>query len=167
MRTASIGGRSENRMPGGRWRRGPANETGETRSDQTGSVRMFKPSVWMRTVEWLMKVTRVFPAFTRSGGRGPGGVLVKGSHGPRSRFVIQRRKSEKLWWIGSIERKRFPSKCGPAGPRQRGAENAQPAATRANPAAPVRPAAIRRERRDMAAVAACEEGDLFRSACAD
>src|SRR5437870_2544897 len=118
---ASRGGRSGKEIPGGRWRLGPAHETGETRSDQTGSVKRFKPSIWTSTVEWLTKVTRSLPSLTRAGGLAPGGVLVKSRHGPRSRCVIHRRNRENRSSSGSIERKRLPSKFGRTGPRQRGA----------------------------------------------
>ena len=37
---------------------GPAKDSGETRSDQTGSVRMFSPATWMSRVAWPTMVTR-------------------------------------------------------------------------------------------------------------
>ena len=43
--TTSIGGRSSKRRPGARCLLGPAQVNGLARSDQIGSVRMFKPAV--------------------------------------------------------------------------------------------------------------------------
>lgn len=57
MSVRSIGGRSSNRIAGGTSRRGPANETGDARSDQTGSVRMLSPRHWSRKELWPTHVT--------------------------------------------------------------------------------------------------------------
>src|SRR4051794_37764894 len=45
-------------MPGGLTRFGPAKESGEARGDQTGSVRMLSPAVWISSVEWPTMVSR-------------------------------------------------------------------------------------------------------------
>ena len=45
-------------MPGALTRRGPAKETGETRSDHTGSVRKVSPPAWMSIVACPTMVTR-------------------------------------------------------------------------------------------------------------
>src|SRR5450759_3116651 len=69
------------------------------------------PSIWRRTVEWLTNATRIRPPPTCRGGAGPGGASVNSLHGPRSRSVIQRRKSPTPWSSGDPgDEKRFPSK---------------------------------------------------------
>src|SRR5580704_4405000 len=55
---ASSGGRFSIATGGGWNRRGPANETGDTRSPQTGSVRTRRPSISSSVVEWPSHVTR-------------------------------------------------------------------------------------------------------------
>ena len=107
-RTASIGGRSSKRSPGGRWRRGPTTAT--ERSAQVGSVRMLTPSIWMRNVAWLTHVTRRRPSVTHTGGGGPGGVSVKSRHGPRRDVAVRRAQSRKPVVSGSGWWKRCPSK---------------------------------------------------------
>src|ERR1700728_753517 len=95
MRRQSMGGRSSKRMPGARWRLGPEKLTGLTRWDQTGSVRMLRPSVWSNTVEWFTKVTRSSLPSTRDGGFGPGAESIHLRHGPILRFVIHLRAEPK------------------------------------------------------------------------
>ena len=54
----SIGGSASSARPGGTRRRGPANETGETRSAKTGSVSTLRPPIWMKKLECPIQVMR-------------------------------------------------------------------------------------------------------------
>ena len=48
--------------------RRPTKEKGEARSDQIGSVRMLRPSIWTSTVAWPIQVTRISSPATAGGG---------------------------------------------------------------------------------------------------
>ena len=85
-------------MPGGRTRFGPNHVVGPARSDQMGSVRMFRLSIWIKTVEWLTNVTRRSPPPIRSGGGGPGDTWFESFHAPGSRLKRQRTKSLNPWF---------------------------------------------------------------------
>ena len=95
--TASMRGRSSNRIPGGRCLFGPANETGEHRSDQIGSVRTFTPSIWISIVAWFTNVTLSLPPSTRSGGFGPGGASTHPRQRPGSRVSRHLRNDPSPW----------------------------------------------------------------------
>jgi hypothetical protein len=56
-------------MPGSLTRFGPAKLTGETRSDQTGSISTFNPAVWISRVACPTKEMRQDLSSMRGGGR--------------------------------------------------------------------------------------------------
>lgn len=60
----SIFGRLSKSIPGAVNRLGQRNENGLTRFEYTGSVMIFIPSIWIRSVAWPMRVIRkCFPVF--------------------------------------------------------------------------------------------------------
>src|ERR1043166_4062672 len=50
-------GRSVNEIPGGLRRFGPPHETGLARSLHCGSVKILRPSIWIKRVAWPIQVT--------------------------------------------------------------------------------------------------------------
>ena len=64
----SIGGSASNAMPGSLRRFGPANATGEARSDHTGSTRMFSPDAWISQLACPTNDNRTLLPLTRGGG---------------------------------------------------------------------------------------------------
>ena len=55
-------------MPGSLRRFGPAQATGETRFDHTGSTRMLSPAVWISQLAWPTNDSRTLSPSTRGGG---------------------------------------------------------------------------------------------------
>ena len=82
-------GNSAKDRPGGRARFGPAHETGEQRSEKTGSVMMVSPPTRMRNVLWPMKVTAAVScggsACGSPAGFGSGGWGGQGFRSPPNR----------------------------------------------------------------------------------
>jgi hypothetical protein len=96
---------------------GPANDTGETRFDQTGSIRMFKPAVCSSHDAWPMNESRHAALSTRRGGRSLKGLAAQAGQGARSR-VARKRSSCTVPCGGAPLRskKRRPSKWSDTGP---------------------------------------------------
>ena len=107
-------GRASKATPGAVTRRGPAKETGEARSDQTGSVSRFIPAVWISSVAWPTMV------IVRSCTSGAGVAGVTGTapgHSARPPSRCQRRRSPKeLGGVPPGLKKRVPSKWSLTGP---------------------------------------------------
>ncbi len=55
-------------MPGARARSGPAQDSGEQRRLNIGSVRMTAPGTRIRKLAWLMNVIAALPGATDAGG---------------------------------------------------------------------------------------------------
>ena len=83
MRIASSFGRSPIAIPGGETRLGPNQRNALARFDQTGSMRMFRPRVWIRMLAWPIEVARKVSPETRGCGRGDGGLATASGHGAR------------------------------------------------------------------------------------
>src|SRR3954470_4504942 len=132
MTTASIGGRSSNRMPGGRCRARAMYGTGPAISPQIGSLRTFMPSIWIRTVAWFTNVMRTSPCATRVGGGSAAGTSAQIGQAPGTRCRRQRMISGRLGSPGIWLWNFAPSKWSLTCPCQRGPENSQqPAVNRA------------------------------------
>src|SRR6185312_8971727 len=97
----------------------PAQANGETRTDQTGSTRMFKPAVWISQLAWPTNESRTVPPSTRAGGLSENGLGSQSGHFARflSRSNCQRSKSRKAFGgAPSGSKKRSPSKWSDLGP---------------------------------------------------
>ena len=88
-------GRSSQRTPGFRRRRGPAQVNGLVRSDQIGSVKMFEPRRWSSSVEWLISVTRSWFPSTEAGGLDGFTSSTKRGEGSGRVVNFQRTRSRK------------------------------------------------------------------------
>ena len=108
----SILGRSSQRTPGSLRRRGPTMASGPARSDQIGSVKMWEPLCWSRTVEWLIMVTRSWSPSTRDGGLDGSTSETNRADGSGRLVSFHRKTSRKPRAEEALEsKKRFPSKC--------------------------------------------------------
>jgi hypothetical protein len=106
-----MGGRSVKRTPGVRWRRGPTPESGLARSDQTGSVKIFRPLACSRTVEWFISVTRICCSGSeRTGTEGCTSWRKAGGFAPRIVSFQRRTSSNPRACFPSGLKKRTPSK---------------------------------------------------------
>ena len=104
-------------MPGSFTRLGPTNENGETRSDQTGSIRMLRPAVCSSRLACPTNEMRQVLSSTRAGGRSLCALGAHAGQAARSRVVHQRSRSAVL--LGGApfgSKKRVPSKWSEAGP---------------------------------------------------
>lgn len=111
-----VGGRSFIRMPGAVTRRGPAKAIGLARSNQTGSVRMLSPPVWINSDAWPTMVMDN-PSTRSAGTMGDTGIGF--GHLVRGAVRYQRRISRIDRSVsGSPARfaKRCPSKWDETGP---------------------------------------------------
>ena len=108
-------GRASKSTPGSATRFGPAKRTGETRGDQTGSVRMFNPAVWISRVAWPTMV--IVRSSTCGAGRAFCGTGT--SAGQAARWPLKRQRIRSPNPLGGVPpglKKRTPSKWSLTGP---------------------------------------------------
>jgi hypothetical protein len=108
----STRGRSSNRTPGARRRRGPSDENGLARSAQIGSVKTFTPSTCSSIVEWFTNVARNSSPSTPEGGLEGSTSKTKRGDGSGRLVSFHRRASKNPCACGAFGlKKRRPSKC--------------------------------------------------------
>src|SRR5512145_1305170 len=117
-----MGGRSSKEMPGFLYLLGPIHDTGLQRSDQIGSVRILRPSIWIRNVACPTGVMLRVPTGTLAAGAGPVIEFVSCGHSGQSvpkikRHIHQPRPLGGVWfglgdegWEVSGLKKSRPSK---------------------------------------------------------